>query len=343
MRNSSIELFRIIATLLVLIVHFNGWFVDMPSTFTGFSVFTISQDIIESISCICVNCFLVITGWYGLRFKWKHVWNIWSVLVWIYVPFYLVYSYFYNDFSIKLLLFKIIAIGQESYYVQCYLMLLFLSPILNSFIEKFGKRILPYTLAFWVIEIVFDWILQNMCLGFGRGYELTHFILMYLLGQTAFLYRKEIRKYYKSKYCVMSIISGTVVISIMYLVLPSKYCFVYSNPLNIIMAFSLFFIFERKTMHSRFINWIASSTLAVYILHITPPFINILREWDFSLLQTHTYPVYLGLISITIFIVFASGILYDKIRILLLLPIVTKTSNWLSKNTIRYSLSNQEK
>lgn len=26
-RNSNIELFRIVATLLVLIVHFNGWFV----------------------------------------------------------------------------------------------------------------------------------------------------------------------------------------------------------------------------------------------------------------------------------------------------------------------------
>lgn len=106
MRNSSVELYRIIATFLVLIVHFNGWFVDMPSTFAGFSVFNISQDIIESVSCICVNCFLVITGWYGLRFKWKHVWTIWSILVWIYVPFYWVYSYFYNDFSIKLLLFN---------------------------------------------------------------------------------------------------------------------------------------------------------------------------------------------------------------------------------------------
>lgn len=29
-RNSSVELFRIIATFLVLIVHFNGWFVGIP-------------------------------------------------------------------------------------------------------------------------------------------------------------------------------------------------------------------------------------------------------------------------------------------------------------------------
>lgn len=341
MRNSSVELYRIIATFLVLIVHFNGWFVDMPSTFAGFSVFNISQDIIESVSCICVNCFLVITGWYGLRFKWKHVWTIWSILVWIYVPFYWVYSYFYNDFSIKLLLFKIIAIGQESYYVQCYLMLLFLSPILNSFIEKFGKRILPYTLAFWLIEIVFDWILQNKCLGFGRGYELTHFLLMYFLGQTAFLYRKEISKYYKSKFCVMSIICGVVFISIMYLFLPSKYCFGYSNPLNIIMAFSLFFLFERKTMHNRFINWIASSTLAVYILHITPPIINALQKIDLHLLQTLQYGFYLISVIGIILLVITCGILYDKIRILLFTKPGVIICSWISNKLNKYSLSNE--
>ena len=33
-RNSSVELYRIIATLTVLIVHFNGWFVGgMPEKF----------------------------------------------------------------------------------------------------------------------------------------------------------------------------------------------------------------------------------------------------------------------------------------------------------------------
>lgn len=140
-RNSSVEVFRITATFLVLIVHFNGWFVGgKPERLENFDVYPISQAGIEALSCTCVNCFLVITGWYGLRFKWVHVWNIWTILVWIYVPLYIVSSLLGNDFSIKIFILKTLAITQESYYVQCYLMLLFLSPILNSFIQRFGKK-----------------------------------------------------------------------------------------------------------------------------------------------------------------------------------------------------------
>ena len=61
-RNSSIELFRILATFLVLIVHWNGWFVGgMPGiTRDTLSVFRGGQAIIESLSACCVNCFLLI-------------------------------------------------------------------------------------------------------------------------------------------------------------------------------------------------------------------------------------------------------------------------------------------
>lgn len=271
MRNSSVEIFRIIATFLVLVVHFNGWFAGMSSTFAGFSTVYISQDILEALSCTCVNCFLVITGWYGMTFKWKHVWTIWSILVWIYVPSYIAQSLIAHSFSTIELIFNFIAIGKESYYIQCYLMLLFLSPILNSFIAKYGRKILPYTLAFWIIEVIFDWVLKNTCLGFGHGYMLTHFIFMYLLGQTAFLYKDEIHTLLTSKRCLFIYLIGTITIAGLYLKLPSYISFAYTNPINIIMAFSLFLLFERHEFHSKTINWISKSTLAVYILHCTPP------------------------------------------------------------------------
>lgn len=337
-RNSSVELFRIIATFLVLIVHFNGWFVGtMAEKITVFTLPNIIQSIIEASSITCVNCFLVITGWYGLRFKWKHVWTIWSILVWIYVPFYLVYSYFYNDFSIKLLLFKIIAIGQESYYVQCYLMLLFLSPILNSFVEKFGKRILPYTLAFWSIEIVFDWILKNKSLAFGHGFMLTHFILMYLLGQTANLYKTEINNLFSVKKFLFIYMSGVVIIFCMYIYIPFQITFAYSNPVNVIMAFSLFFIFERRVFYNSIINTISTSTLAVYIAHITPPVYNILKEWDIYVLSNYSYFLYLVIMAITIIIVYIIATIYDLIK----KPIFTTPGrlfcNYISRITKKYS------
>lgn len=213
-----------------------------------------------------------------------------------------------------------------------------MSPMLNSFIKKYGRRILPYTLSFWLIEITFDWILQNQCLGFGRGYELTHFILMYLLGQTAHLYNDEINKYYRSRYCIVVFVIGVILISLMYLYLPSTFCFVYSNPINIVLSFSLFFVFERRTFHNKTINWISKSTLTVYILHVTPPIINILRDWDNYVLQSYNYFGYIGIMAITIIIVFIAGILYDKVRLLFMPSLGEKVCDWISLKTQKYSL-----
>lgn len=342
MRNSSVELFRIIATVLVLIVHFNGWFVDDRMTyFEGITSKSICRSLIEAVGCTCVNCFLVITGWYGLKFKWKHVWNIWSVLAWIYMGFYII-SYFVDDnVSVGGLIVRIIAFDVENYYIDCYLMLLVLSPVMNTFIHKYGRRILPLTLAFWNIEIVFDWILNFKCLGFGRGYMLTHFILMYFLGQTAYLYKIEIHRILSTNRCLLTYLVGIIIISVMSFTFSWSRAYTYSNPINVFMSFSLFFVFEREKLHNKAINWIGKSTLAVYIAHCTPPIINYLREWDIYALDYYSYSNYLCLMAVTIIIVFIAAILYDKIRLLFMPYIGNKVCDFLSKITKKYALPNE--
>lgn len=337
-RNSSVELFRILATFLVLIVHFNGWFVEMPTHFAGYTARNICQAFIEGISATCVNCFLVITGWYGLRFKWKHIWTIWSIIAFIYVPAYLISSISNNSFSGLTLLLNIIAIGNESYYVQCYLMLIFLSPVLNSFIERYGRKMLPYTLAFWTVEIIFDWILKNKCLGFAHGYELTHFVLMYFLGRTAFLYKEKFSQKFSTIKGIIIYLFGATILSGLYFILPMNIAYSYTNPINILMAFCLFFIFERKHFHNKIINWISSSTLAVYVLHCTPPYISYLQKWDRFALNDFSYINYLGMMGLTIASVFIIGILYDKVRALFMPRIGNIVCNWIESKTYKYSL-----
>lgn len=198
-RNSSVELFRIIAMLMVVTVHYNSAFLPVSLHMSEHfnldtvSVHSITQSIIESLAVVCVNCFLVITGFYGIRFKGKKFWNLWVVLFFIYVPCEIAMEIYHGEILPKTLLTDVIAFTHENYYAQCYLMLLFLSPVLNTFIDKNGKKILPYALVFWGIEIVFDWIRHNQSLGFAQGYSLIHFILMYILGRTAFLYRNAIQ------------------------------------------------------------------------------------------------------------------------------------------------------
>ena len=91
-RNSSVELYRIIATFAVLIFHFNGWLVGgMPKYFDidNLSTFRVTQAVIESCSCICVNMFLVISGYFGLHLKFQSVLRICLLLLSVHVPFYI--------------------------------------------------------------------------------------------------------------------------------------------------------------------------------------------------------------------------------------------------------------
>ena len=92
-RNSSIELYRILATFAVLIVHFNGWFVgDWPLPDYDISnptLFRTGQIVIEALSIICVNMFVIISGYFGIKLKLSSIVKLYVYLALIYIPLYL--------------------------------------------------------------------------------------------------------------------------------------------------------------------------------------------------------------------------------------------------------------
>ena len=322
LRNSSIELFRVLATFLVLIVHFNAWMLGgMPETFDGthLSLFSIGQVVIESLSIVCVNCFLIISGYYGITFKYRTIWNIFVLLVSIYVPFYLFECIYKDAFSLKELMSCCLALSRKNYFVQCYLILCFLSPVLNAYIDKNGTRILNFVLLFWGIEFYFDCLRNNVTLGFDNGYSLIHFILMYFLGRTVF---------------IVGYIVCVLIVSILYVV-GIDWAYDYSNPIIIIEAFCLFIPFLYYSYHKRWINWIASSTFAVYIIHMNGIQCRYLCYVDNYLLCSYSYLIYLLIGSIVIILTFIFCIMYDKLRITLTVRFTDKLYQFLEMKYLK--------
>ena len=70
MRDSNIELLRIVSMILVMVVHAD--YVSFgPPTQTDISnsfLYSFSRSGIEAISAICVNVFVLISGWFGIRY-----------------------------------------------------------------------------------------------------------------------------------------------------------------------------------------------------------------------------------------------------------------------------------
>lgn len=335
-RNSSIELYRIIATFTVLIVHFNGLFVDMPERFdfTNPTPFRIGQTIIESATCICVNMFLLISGYFGIRLKLQSVLKILLLLFFIYIPSYIWECYLNPSFLNyrELIYNNFLIISKSGYFIQCYLMLMFLSPALNAFIEKKGKEILYWVIAFFLIEVWFEYIRGIEYLGFGKGYSIMHFILMYVIARCLFLFSDDIRKI-KVYYWIIGYLFFSILLIISYILdLPNT--FKYSNPIVILSSICSFLPFTYLKFQNKIVNWIAISTFAVYIIQVTNPTHRYIVYLDNYVLQNFSYSYYLLIISCIILLFFIACILYDKLCQLFIMPIIVFVDNHLKRFSV---------
>ena len=329
-RNSSIELYRIIATFTVLIVHFNGWFVGMRGfdfhhpTFLG-----AGQIIIESSTIICVNMFLIISGYFGIRLKLTSVIRLCLLLALIYVPFYLVDILLEGAISVKTLIGKFLVISNAGYFIQGYLMLMFFSPVLNAFIEKYGRQILPWTLCLLCIEFWFETVRGIENFGFNRGYSIIHFVLMYMVARCIALYKDELLVLPK-KYWVFGYVVSTIIICFMF-VGGLECAFAYSNPIVIVSSICTFIPFLYRDWNNRFVNWVAGGTLAVYIIQVTDPVYGLLVKLDYYFLENYSYLLYLLLCGLVIFLTFIFCVVYQKICEKLVTPVLLKLPDCIKK------------
>ena len=145
-------------------------------------------------------------------------------------------------------------------------------------------------------------------LGYNRGYSVIHFVLMYMIARCIRLYEDDIKRIPRWVW-VLGYLLSTIVIVFSF-VAGVKWCWNYSSPIVVFSSVCTFLPFLYKTFHNKVINWIASGTLAVYITHVTNRIQTILEMVDRNLLDTNSYPMYLILISVVIFITFIISALY---------------------------------
>lgn len=126
----------------ILIVHFDGAALGLPHIMTldnvcDFGVF--SKEIIESIAIIGVNCFVLISGYFGIKFSVKGLLNFWLWCIFYSVLLYLLISPFTGKFSMSGLLLSFLAISHtDLWFVPC----LFWTVHIKSLIECRDKVVI---------------------------------------------------------------------------------------------------------------------------------------------------------------------------------------------------------
>ena len=323
-RNSSIELLRMLAIFMVLLVHANYYSLGAPSIqdVKINSIDSFWRIFFEAASIVSVNVFILISGWFGIKPTFKGLFNFLFQCIFFFTGLYLISVLSgFEELSVKGLA-GCILVGKHNWFIMSYLLLYILSPVINKFINNTNRKEFRLVLiAYFLFICSYGWmrVANFVC----DGYSTIFFIGLYLLARYMRLYSPKLTKYScKTYFFIYTSITlcVTATIFLVYYIfgkgLPLN-LFAYCSPTTIIGALCLILAFTKIELKSKIINWCGISTFAVFLMHFSPStlhhykslFINLHNEVSVFHFWIYTFLILIAIFSISIII--------DKLRIYL--------------------------
>lgn len=276
-RQSNMELLRIVSMLMVLSVHIDGASLGLPELggdLSGLTSRSIWQLAVESFAIIGVNCFTLISGYFGIRLRLR------NVLVYLFqCVFYAVGIYTVVNCLLRPGHFSWSEWGQswmvlthtDLWYVPAYFCLMLLSPFLNAGFDALSRRrALWVTLGFVAFNVWAGWWWGDKFNP--TGYTVTQLVMMYMIGRCVAAYSDVLTRWPRGRVAAAGL-SLYVVLSVL-IALHSCFdlsrSFAYNSPLVIMSSISLLTAFAAMRFSSNAVNYIARSAFAVYLLHKAP-------------------------------------------------------------------------
>lgn len=263
MRNSRVELLRVFLMILIVFYHLivHGKYAILDSlegwTFTPFDAGLVT------IINFHVNCFILISGYYSIRLNIKRIISFWMILV-FYGLLNIFITYFVtNGFQVRELLDVLLRPYSLGYFTLNYFWLMLLSPFLNCCNQ------LKRSLLVGIIVLLFFTQSGIVNMTLGRGFsDLSQFIMVYLMGRYLHLYPIELLRTRNKDILALSLfLSWLIGVGSGFIGNPAeRRLFLYCNPLSILNAILVFYLFENKPFFSSFINRLSAGVFAVYIL-----------------------------------------------------------------------------
>lgn len=315
-RRSNFELLRIIAMLMVVICHAIGYVneADLVGTI-GVARLAINQ-----LCLVCVNVFVMISGWFGIKASWKGAAKLLFQVVFVALLCFGVFALLGLPVSFKKDLLPYLLFGYGYWFVVSYLILYALSPVLNAFAEKAShKELSGVIFAFFLAEFVFGFLLDAG--HFDFGFSPLSFIGLYLLASYARTCPAKL--FSLKKWVDFAIYFGASVLSIIGFWFGYKWFGMgfhlnhYDSPLAIIASLYFLLFFSKLEFQSRFVNWMAASAFAIYLIHTNSLVYPYFRQCALFITENNSLIASAGLLLVFILASAFFCILIDKPRILL--------------------------
>lgn len=324
-RESNIELLRILAMFMVLVVHADFFAIGTPTTNDVLSnpLNAFTRILIEGWAIGCVNIFILISGWFGIQPKLKSFCSFIFQCIFFITGIYLLFSVFsLTNFDIQGIK-NCLLLTKWYWFIKAYICLYILSPMLNAFIEHSTKKKYSILLvAFYIFQSVFGCFF-NSVEWFTGGYSTISFIGLYLLAAYVRKYKPRFATWNKKVDCTIIVGMVALFTFFSYGSLHWEHPIVnimlmYTNPIVVIMALYYLLLFSKMHFKNKIINWIAASSFAVFLFHLN----HSITDSYFIPLIRHVYTTTSGLLCIVsicavLIAIFVIAILIDQIRIFL--------------------------
>lgn len=317
-RKSNFELLRLLCMLMVLNLHsFAGWQ-------HGTGVWQAVDFFRESTSICAVDCFILISGYFGIKWKFNSFFNLvfqiffYSIGVYLFAVAFGIVDWSFSGFVER---FECLFSPSKSWgFAVSYVLLYFCAPLLNAFAEKASSK------GLLIFIIVFFIAINFICLP---DIVFTY-ALVYLIGRwinKTNLIEKPIHawKYYWGVTILIFSLTYFVLFKTIGITNASSASFFplgfigysYSAPLVILQAVFLFLGVAKIKLNSTFINWCATSCFAIFLIHMHPT----IKDIGYYSYTTSLYNLPVGshiiILILLITSVFFGSILIDKIRIII--------------------------
>lgn len=318
MRDNNIELLRLILMYLIVLEHVIGHgegVLDkiLASNFYPINI-PISQYLLYAPSIMSVDCFIFISGYYGIKFRFIGILRIYVQAFSTALLLFVGYSMYFGTISYSLLLKTLFPLlSNYWWFLSIYSFLYILSPILNKANSTFSKKQFGIILSIlFLFNCVGGYIFGTF--NANDGYSILNFIFLYLLArylqQYNFLSKIKIPMFFFFTFSLIIFLlcvyfqkyGGKYIIKILS----------YNNPLVILSAISFFYSFLRFKIKTN-LRSLSCLTLGIYLFHdnnIVRPFIIYLTSY----FSNNSPFVILALA----FIIYLSAIIIEYLRITLI-------------------------
>lgn len=334
LRNSNIEILRIISMLLIISHHYSVHGFEETKLYYSFNKYIV--DVLFAGGKIGVSCFILISGYYMINSKFtiKKLWKIigemffYSFGVLLLFAFVITPNYKFSNVEIRKAILPYIYSAYG--FLTCYIILMILAEYINIFIKNMSREILKkfivitcllwsFITFFFKANLYFSDMIWYVVL-----YCISAYIKLYINFNDALLKKNLLILVFSSISLILLIIVFNIIgyyFNISFFINNIRYLACINSPFVLIIAISLFIYFASKELYyNTYINELSKCTLGVYLLHDN----YILRPYLWKIIlknEEYYYSKYLIIHSITsIFFIFVMCSIIDYIRIKVIEP-----------------------